>query len=245
MQSFIIFPAIDLRNGQVVRLKQGDPAQQTTNSSDAAFTALRWLEAGAAILNVINLDGAFGETQTPNWQALAAIVKAAEGYAARVQFGGGLRTQASIREAFNLGVERVILGTAAIEEPALLAQVLAEYSATRVAVSLDARAGLVQVRGWQEGTQARAEDTARRMAEEGVRWFVFTDIARDGVGSGINLTATRRLAEIPQARVVASGGVNSLEDVRQARAAGCAGIIIGRALYDGKIELKEALQEQE
>ncbi len=245
MQSFIIFPAIDLRNGQVVRLKQGDPAQQTTYSSDAAFTALRWLDAGAAFLHVVNLDGAFGETQTPNWQALAAIVKAAEGYAARVQFGGGLRTQASIREAFNLGVERVILGTAAIEEPALLAQVLAEYSATRVAVSLDARAGLVQVRGWQEGTQARAEDTARRMAEEGVRWFVFTDIARDGVGSGINLTATRRLAEIPQARVVASGGVNSLEDVRQARAAGCAGIIIGRALYDGKIELKEALQEQE
>jgi phosphoribosylformimino-5-aminoimidazole carboxamide ribotide isomerase len=242
MEPFRVFPAIDLFNGMVVRLRQGDPTQQTIYDDNAGQAARRWLDAGASWLHVVNLDGAFGESRSPNQAALDAILREAGHYHAHVQFGGGLRSLKDITTAFIHGVERVVLGTAAIEQPELVAEAIVKYHAKRLAIGLDTRAGYVQVRGWQQGTSRPATDTAREMLALGVRWFIVTDIVRDGMGSGLNLGAIRAILAQDGAQVIASGGVAGVEDVRAARAAGCAGIIIGRALYDGNIDIVEAVQ---
>jgi len=242
MVPFRVFPAIDLRNGMVVRLRQGDPDQQTIYDYDAGQAARRWLDAGAGWLHVVNLDGAFGESHSPNQAALDAILREAGHYHAHVQFGGGLRSLDDITTAFIHGVERIVLGTAAIEQPELVAKVIEKFDAKRLAIGLDTRAGYVQVKGWQTATSRLANDTAREMLAMGVRWFIVTDIARDGMGSGLNLDAIRSILTQDGAQVIASGGVACVEDIRAARTAGCAGIIIGRALYDGNIDIVEAIQ---
>jgi phosphoribosylformimino-5-aminoimidazole carboxamide ribotide isomerase len=244
MSEFIPFPAIDLRHGQVVRLKEGDPERQTAYSSDPAAAAERWLAAGAMWLHVVNLDGAFDESQAANREALAAILRAAGKYGAQVQFGGGLRTMDGVAQAFDLGVGRAILGTLAVEQPHVLAELVARWGKERVGVSLDARGGLVQVRGWKEGTNVLANDAAKELKQSGLEWLVFTDIARDGLQSGINLTATVDLARSSGLKVIASGGVRGREDVRAARKAGLAGIIAGRALYEGALGIKEFLSDE-
>lgn len=240
---FEIYPAIDLRAGKVVRLRQGDPGQQTTYADDPESVANQWLEQGARWLHVVNLDAAFGENDVLNQKALRSILAVAKGFGAQVQFGGGLRSLGQVASALDMGVDRIVLGTLAVENPELVRQATQSYGAEHVAVGLDARQGLVQVRGWKEGTSLNAMELASQLHEWGLRWLIFTDIARDGVGSGLNLEATRALARASGLKVIASGGVSSTEDVRQARRARLAGVIIGRALYEGKLDLKAILDD--
>lgn len=243
MPDFVLYPAIDLRQGQVVRLTQGDPDRQTTYSPDPAETARRWLSAGARWLHVVNLDGAFGENDTTNRRALEDILRVAGAFGAAVQFGGGLRSLEAVQAALDTGVARVVLGTLAVEQPEVLAQALAGAGPERIAAALDARQGLVRIRGWATGSAIPAVDLAARLAQIGLEWLVFTDIARDGVGAGLNLEATLAIAGQGRLNVIASGGVNSLDDIRAACRAGLAGAIAGRALYEGRIELAEWFQE--
>jgi phosphoribosylformimino-5-aminoimidazole carboxamide ribotide isomerase len=235
--SFTIYPALDLRGGQVVRLQEGDPARMTAYSDDPSEMARRWLDAGARWLHVINLDGAFGESKDANRSALKAILK----LGARVQFGGGLRSLDAIAYALDLGVSRVVLGTIAIEQPEVVAVALARFGAERIAVGIDARDGLVRVHGWKDNSGVSMLDLARQMRTLGLRAAIFTDISRDGLGSGLNIAATCELADVSGLDVIASGGVHTLVDIIAARNAGLSGVIIGRALYEGTIDLREAL----
>jgi phosphoribosylformimino-5-aminoimidazole carboxamide ribotide isomerase len=228
---------MDLRGGRVVRLAQGDPDRQTVYADDPRAVAERWQAEGATWLHVVNLDGAFGQSSLSNLQSLVSIVSVG----CPVQFGGGLRDEASLRRAFESGVARVVIGTAALENPALVDWALREYSPERVAVGIDARDGLVRVRGWAEASAVTALELAQRLRAQGVQWCVFTDVARDGVGAGVNVPATVELARVSGLRVIASGGVNGLADIRQAREARLAGVIVGRALYENKFHLEEAL----
>lgn len=241
VRNFIIFPAIDLRGGQVVRLKEGDPDRQTAYSSDPAATARRWLEAGSHWLHVVNLDGAFDQPDTANRRALENILAEAARAGAQVQFGGGLRSLAAMQQVLELGAARVMLGTLAVEQPGLLAEALEKWGSERVGASLDARSGLVQVHGWQQSSQVTALQAAQTLQQVGLRWLVFTDIARDGLQTGLNLPATLELARSSGLQVIASGGVSSLEDVQEARAGGLAGAIVGRALYEGTLRLQDLL----
>lgn len=234
--AFTVYPAIDLRQGQVVRLQQGDPARQTVYGRDPAATAQRWLEVGARWLHVVNLDGAFGERDSANQAALAAILQNAASYDAHVQFGGGLRSMESLARVLELGVERAILGTVAAEQPELLEQALKRFGRDHIAAAIDARQGQVQIRGWAQKTQISALNLGRRMATMGLLWVIFTDVSRDGLGRGLNITATQEMAKIPGLCLIASGGVDGPEDVRAAQQAGFAGVIVGRALYEGKVE---------
>jgi phosphoribosylformimino-5-aminoimidazole carboxamide ribotide isomerase len=240
--SFIVYPAIDLRAGKVVRLKEGDPARMTTYGDDPGETARRWLDSGATWLHVVNLDGAFGESDRLNRVALQNILRAAETFNADVQFGGGLRSYQAIEAGLALGVSRAILGTIAIEQPNVVANALQKFGAKRIAVGIDARDGLVRVRGWKDGSSLSARELALRMHTVGVRTVIFTDVSRDGLGSGLNINATRELADASGLHIIASGGVHTLDDVIAARDANLAGVIIGRALYEETIELKEALE---
>jgi phosphoribosylformimino-5-aminoimidazole carboxamide ribotide isomerase len=235
---FTIYPAIDLRGGKVVRLKEGDPARMTSYSDDPAETARRWLDAGATWLHVVNLDGAFGERDNANRAALESILK----LGSRVQFGGGMRSLDAIDAALSLGVSRAVLGTIAIEQPDVIADALKRFDTERIAVGIDARDGRVRTRGWKDDSGVPALDLALQMRTLGVATVIFTDIRRDGLGSGLNIAATQELSEKSGLDVIASGGVHAIEDVIAARDANLAGVIIGRALYDGTVDLKKALQ---
>jgi phosphoribosylformimino-5-aminoimidazole carboxamide ribotide isomerase len=241
MSRFTIYPAIDLRAGQVVRLKEGDPSRQTTYSPDPARTAQNWLEAGARWLHVVNLDGAFDENDSANQAALRVILETAKLFEARVQFGGGTRSMEMVERALRLGVSRVVLGTAAVERPQLVTDAIEAFDSDRIAIGIDARDGMVRVRGWQSDSGIRATELALQMRDAGVHIIVFTDISRDGLGSGLNIPSTRALAEISGLEVIASGGVSTIEDVLSAQDANLSGVIIGRALYEGTIALKAAL----
>jgi len=236
--SFTVYPAIDLRGGKVVRLKEGDPARMMSYSDDPAETARRWLDAGTAWLHVVNLDGAFGESDNANRTALESILK----LGARVQFGGGLRSLAAIEAALSLSVSRVVLGTIAIEQPDVVADALKRFGADHIAVGIDARDGLVRTRGWKDNSGVKATDLALQMRTLGLATVIFTDVSRDGLGSGLNIPSTRELAEVSGLDVIASGGVHTIDDVVAAKDAGLAGCIVGRALYEGTIELERALQ---
>ena len=236
--SFTIYPAIDLRNGKVVRLKAGDPRRLTAYSDDPVGTAQRWLEAGADWLHVVNLDGAFGEEDDANQLALRAILK----LGARVQFGGGIRSPEAMHKAIELGVSRVVLGTMAMQQPELVEAALKKFGAEFVAVGIDAQDGFVRLYGWKEGSQITATALAHQMQSLGLRTAIFTDINRDGLGSGLNIASTCELAQTSGLEVIASGGLHTLEDVHAARDAELAGVIIGRALYEGTIDLRVALE---
>jgi len=236
--SFTIYPAIDLRGGKVVRLKEGDPARMTAYSDDPAETARRWLSAGATWLHIVNLDGAFGESDNANRAALESILK----LGARVQFGGGIRSLDAVANALRLGVSRVILGTIAVEQPDIVRDALKQFGAEHIAVGIDARDGLVRTRGWKDNSGVPALDLALQMRGLGLGTVIFTDVSRDGLGSGLNIPSTREVAERSGLDVIASGGVHTIDDVIAARSAGLAGTIIGRALYEGTIDMKEALE---
>lgn len=235
--NFTILPAIDLRGGRVVRLKEGDPDRMTVYSNDPVETVKRWMEEGAEWIHVVNLDGAFGVKDSENRLALEKMLAAG----ARIQFGGGMRSLDGIERAIKLGVSRVVLGTIAVEQPDIIGVALDRFGEEKVAVAIDARDGLIRIRGWQETGGISAIDLALQMRNIGLRTVVFTDVSRDGVGSGLNIQATRELAEKSRLDVIASGGVRSLEDVKAAFEADLCGVIIGRALYDGTIGLRDAI----
>ena len=233
---FIVFPAIDLRQGQVVRLKEGDPNRQTHYSNDPRAAARRWIDAGTRWLHVVNLDGAFDQPDNANRRALQAVLAEALAAGISVQFGGGLRSLDAVDRVLEMGAARAVIGTAAVETPQLLEEALAKWGPERIAVSLDARDNRVQVRGWKDSTPLLVSDLARSLRDVGLRWLVFTDIARDGLQTGLNLDATVALAQSSGLNVIASGGVCSLEDVLRAKDSGLAGAIVGRALYEGTVD---------
>jgi phosphoribosylformimino-5-aminoimidazole carboxamide ribotide isomerase len=218
---------------------QGDPDLETDYASEPLDVARRWRRAGADWVHVVNLDGAFGERSTGNLAALERILRGKTGL--QVQFGGGLRDLASVWRAVDLGVSRVVLGTAAVETPALVDAVLEIFGPERIAVGIDARGGEVQTHGWQEASSVTAVELGRQWAAKGIRWIIFTDVGRDGMGTGVNLDATIELAQTSGLNVIAAGGVASLDDVRRTYEAGLSGVIIGRALYEGQVALEDAL----
>ena len=198
---------------------------------------------GARWLHVVNLDGAFGENDAANRAALTEILDMAKSFEARLQFGGGMRSLDGIEAALSMGVDRVALGTVAIDNPAVVTEALKQFGAEQIAVGIDARDGFVRVRGWKENSGVSAIDLALQMRSLGLRTVIFTDVSRDGLGSGLNVASTRELAEISGLSVIASGGVHTLEDVITARDAKLAGVIVGRAIYEGTLDLQEALME--
>ncbi len=239
MSDFIIFPAIDLRAGKIVRLMQGDPTRQTEYGDDPRQQAEAFKAAGAEWIHVINLSGAFAEDATANLKALEAILSVG----LKVEFGGGIRDEETIRVPLEMGAERVFLGTAAIQNPALVDWAVAHYGSARIAADIGVRDGLVMVKGWQESTPLTMLEAGKRFRQQGLAWCVLTDVRRDGAGTGVSVDSAVELQTATGLKVVASGGVSSLEDVRIVREAGLAGVIIGRALYEGRVVLKEALKE--
>jgi len=243
MDSFTIFPAIDLRNGEVVRLSEGDPSRQTAYSADPAETARQFIAAGAEWLHVINLDGAFGDGEIKNLDAVAAILKVAVPAGVKVQFGGGLRNLEAIEAAFNMGVTRVVIGTAIVEAPGLLEDVLARWGSERIIAGLDARDGWLRIHGWQGETRLNVADVAITVRERGITTLVITDIARDGLQKGLNLESTLDIARVSGLNVIASGGVGSLADIEAVKKAGLSGVIVGRAIYENNISLADLFRK--
>jgi len=235
-----VFPAIDLHGGQVVRLAEGDMARATVYGDDAAHQARLFADAGAAWLHVVDLDAAFaGEAR--NAAAVEAIVAAFPG---RVQLGGGIRDRAAIDRWLALGVARVVIGTAALEQPELVREA-ARSLPGRIVVAVDAKDGLVATRGWASVSDVPAAELAERFADAGVAALLFTDVGRDGLLKGCNVRATVALARATSLPVIASGGVAGLADIADlARHAseGIEGVVTGRALYDGRLDLADALR---
>lgn len=234
----LLYPAIDIRNGQVVRLSQGEAGRQIVYGQDPVAVAERFVAQGAEWIHVVDLDRAFGSGD--NVESVRRIV-AAVGQHVRIQLGGGLRSLAQLREGLDLGVARVVVGTSAVLDPAFVPAAISEAGSARLAVSVDARDGMVAVRGWTETSTQRAEDLVRRVAGDGVGTVVYTDVSRDGMLQGADVSGALALQRAG-IRVIASGGVSSLADVRAVRDAGLAGAIIGRALYEGRFDLAEALE---
>ncbi|MBF0460983.1 MAG: 1-(5-phosphoribosyl)-5-[(5-phosphoribosylamino)methylideneamino]imidazole-4-carboxamide isomerase [Magnetococcales bacterium] len=240
----MIIPAIDLKEGQCVRLFQGDMTQHTVYSDDPGAMALHWQTLGAQRLHVVDLNGAFAG-QPVNAEAIAAIVAATT---IPVQLGGGIRTLATIEACLAMGMQKVILGTVACREPELVRQACRLYPG-HILVGIDARDGWVAVQGWAELTDMRAVELAQRFEAVGVTEIIFTDIARDGALRGPNLEATRALAEAVTIPIILSGGVSALADIQQvvqnpgpyANGGRISGIITGKALYDGRLDFKAAV----
>ena len=235
----ILFPAIDLKEGLAVRLEQGDMARATIFNRDPAAQAHSFEAQGFKYLHIVDLDGAFAGKPVN----AAAVERILETVAIPVQLGGGIRDMATIEGWLDKGVDRVIIGTAAVRDPALVKEAARKHP-KRVAVGLDARDGKVAVEGWAQASELAALDIARRFEDAGVAAIIYTDIARDGLLKGLNLDATIALADAVTIPVIASGGLASLDDVRALlapRARKLAGAIAGRALYDGRLDAAAAL----
>jgi phosphoribosylformimino-5-aminoimidazole carboxamide ribotide isomerase len=231
-----VIPAIDIRGGRCVRLYQGDYARETVFSDDPLLMAERWQKEGATRLHVVDLDGARAG-RAVNSAVVERIVRAVD---LPVQVAGGIRQIDVIGRYRDMGADRVVLGTAAIKDEPLVVNACALYGEA-VVVSVDARGGRVATEGWREGSSETAEGLALRMAEIGVRRFVFTDIGRDGTMRGPNYGATARLVKAVDVPVIAAGGIASVEHVRRLAKTGVEGAIVGRALYDGSVSLSAAL----
>lgn len=238
----LLYPAIDLKNGACVRLRQGDMDQATLYADDPAAQARAWQDAGCRWLHVVDLDGAFAG-RTVNAAAVRAILAAAT---VPVQLGGGLRDMAAVRAWIEAGIARVILGSAALKNPALVHEACRAFP-NQVAVGIDARNGMVAAEGWAETSTISALALGHRFTDAGVAALIYTDIARDGMLSGLNLDATLALADAVPIPVIASGGVGSMADLESLRQAAAHttgtinGVIVGRALYDGRVDPAAAL----
>ena len=236
----ILFPAIDLKDGMCVRLRQGDMASATVFHVDPAAQAKAFQAQGFEYLHVVDLDGAAAGKPVN----AAAVERIRGAVTMPIQLGGGIRDAATLEGWLGKGVDRVIIGTAAVRDPALVRHAARKFPG-RVAVGLDSRDGMVAVEGWAQASQLRALDLARRFEDAGVAAIIHTDIARDGLLTGLNLEATLALARATAIPVIASGGLASIEDVRALiapRAQRLAGAIVGRALYDGRLDAGEALR---
>ena len=235
----IVFPAIDLKAGQVVRLAEGDMDRATIYGDNPAAQAKLFAEAGADYLHVVDLDGSFAG-RTENREAVEAIIAAFPGY---VQLGGGIRDAAAVEGWFNLGVSRVVMGSAALKNPDFVREMAREWE-NGIVVAVDARDGMVATEGWAEVSDVPVVDLARRFEDAGVASLLFTDIGRDGLLKGCNVEATVDLARSVDIPVIASGGVKGLDDIRMLSlhaADGIEGVITGRALYEGKLDLATAI----
>lgn len=234
----IVYPAIDLRGGKVVRLKEGDPKRQTVFSEDPVVTARQWIDQGAQWLHVVNLDGAFSDANDNSH-----ILEQIAALGTPVQFGGGLRTLDDVEQALNQGAARVVLGTIAIRQPEIVMQAVARLGTERICVGLDARDGHITTHGWQQVTNTTPEALGKAMAAVGVRHALFTDVSRDGLLTGVNIEATVALGRAIGLAVIASGGASSTAEIEQLRDSGAvAGVVVGMALYEGKITLRDALK---
>jgi phosphoribosylformimino-5-aminoimidazole carboxamide ribotide isomerase len=240
MADFAVYPAIDLRGGQVVRLRQGRADQQKTYSADPVEVAREWVRQGAQWLHIVNLDGAFEENTAENWQAIRDILAALYGKV-QIQLGGGIRSIRQIRMLLAIGVSRVVLGTAVMQNPEFAAQALESYPAEVLAFGLDARGDELMSRGWQTASGKSLRGLSRELAGMGAQTLIYTNIQKDGMQSGVDWNAARALAEESGLEVIASGGTAALEDVAAVRRAGLAGVIVGKALYEGNFTLEEAL----
>jgi phosphoribosylformimino-5-aminoimidazole carboxamide ribotide isomerase len=236
---FSLYPAIDLKGGQVVRLKRGEMDQATIYAEDPAAQARSFIEAGFSWVHMVDLDGAFAG-KPANAAAVSAIIAAVPG--AKLQLGGGIRSMETAEAWLAAGVSRIILGSAAVKDPDF-ARAACRAFPGRVALGIDARDGMVATEGWAETSGVSATDLARRFEDSGAAAVIYTDIARDGMLSGVNVAATAALARAVRLPVIASGGVAGVEDITALRevGAGIEGAILGRALYDGRIEPKVAL----
>jgi len=235
----IVFPAIDLKRGQVVRLAEGDMDRATVYGDDPAAQALLFAEAGAGHLHVVDLDGSFAG-QAENRAAVEAILAAFPGY---VQLGGGIRTPEAVAGWFDLGVARVVMGTAALKDPEFVKDMAREYPGG-IVVAVDAKDGMVATQGWADVSDVPMIDLARRFEDAGVASLLFTDIGRDGMLKGANIDATVDLARRVDIPVIASGGVKGLDDIRLLAihaADGIEGVITGRALFEGRLDLAAAI----
>ncbi|HWT01807.1 MAG TPA: 1-(5-phosphoribosyl)-5-[(5-phosphoribosylamino)methylideneamino]imidazole-4-carboxamide isomerase [Pyrinomonadaceae bacterium] len=237
----LLIPAIDLKDGQCVRLRQGLKSSAKVYDGDPVETARRFEGEGARMLHVVDLDGAFGESHSPNRAVAGRIISAVR---IPVQFGGGMRSVADVRRMIEAGVERVVVGTLAVESRETLSE-LVELFGPRVAVGIDAKVGQVVTRGWEKRGQVTAVGLAREVARAGVERVVYTDVGRDGMLAGVNVEQTRTVARESGLKVTASGGVASLSDIERVAEAGECGVdslIIGRALYEKKFTLRDALR---
>lgn len=237
--NFIVFPAIDLKGGQVVRLAEGDMDRATVYGDDPAAQAVQFAEVGAGFLHVVDLDGSFAG-HAVNAEAVEAIVAAFPGH---VQLGGGIRNRESVERWFGLGVSRLVIGTAALKNPQFVKDMARDFPGG-IVVAVDARDGFVATDGWAEKSDMAVIDLARRFEDAGVASLLFTDVGRDGLLKGCNIDATVDLARAVDIPVIASGGVAGIADIRVLSlhaGDGIEGVITGRALYDGRLDLKAAL----
>ncbi len=240
--SFDLLPAIDLRGGRVVRLLRGDFGRETVYGDDPVAVAVRFVEEGARWLHVVDLDGA-RDPAARQLGVVAAIV-AGVGSRARVEVGGGLRTDAAVAEALRAGAARAVVGTAALTELELAGRLVKAHGADRIAVALDVRNNLAVGHGWRRGAPGvPVESALSRLADAGVTTFEVTGVDRDGTLEGPDLALLRRLVALGRGDIVASAGISSLADLRAVRDMGCVGAIVGRALYEGRLGLREALTE--
>jgi phosphoribosylformimino-5-aminoimidazole carboxamide ribotide isomerase len=234
----IVFPAIDLKGGQVVRLAEGDMDRATVYADDPAAQAEQFAKAGAEWLHVVDLDGAFAGASV-NGDAVRAIGMA---FGGKIQLGGGIRSRASIERWFRLGIDRAVIGTAALTEPELAKEAARDFPG-RIVVAVDARDGMVATQGWADVSDVPVIDLAKRFGDAGVAALLFTDVGRDGMLKGVNVEATAALAWAQSLPVIASGGVAGIDDILALKLhRNIEGVITGRAIYDGRLDLSEAIR---
>ena len=235
----IIFPAIDIRGGKCVRLTEGDFKQETIYGDDPVEMAKKWAGKGAEFLHVVDLDGALAGSPV-NLNMIAGIVKA---LSIPVEVGGGIRDEEKVETLLNLGVARVILGSVAVKDPDLVGEICNKYPG-KVAAGIDARHGMVAVEGWAKAGNITAVELAEKMAERGVVRIIYTDISRDGKLAGIGVDETVKIAKAAKIPVIASGGVKDMEDIKavmRVATEGIEGVIVGKALYEGTLDLQQAI----
>ena len=233
----IIFPAIDLRGGTCVRLIQGDFDKETVYSDDPQATALKWHSMGAKFLHVVDLDGA----RKGSPQNLDAIKKILDAVNIPIEVGGGIRTLDDAEKLLKLGVRRVILGSVAVENISLVEAAVKNFG-DKIVVGIDARDGFVAVHGWEKSSAVKADELAKKIVAAGVKTIIYTDISKDGMLSGVNAETFSKLQKSSGAEIIASGGVKSIEDIRALKAEKIAGVIVGKAIYTGALDLKSAIE---
>ncbi|MGB9672524.1 MAG: 1-(5-phosphoribosyl)-5-[(5-phosphoribosylamino)methylideneamino]imidazole-4-carboxamide isomerase [Anaerolineales bacterium] len=244
MTNFTVFPAIDISHGSVVRLEQGRSDREIVYGNNPLEAAKRWIELGAKWLHIVNLDGAFGLQNSENFVAIKnAVAFARENYVS-IQLGGGMRSLAQVESALQMGVERVILSTLAIEHPGELKKALDNFTAAHLMVAVDCMDKVVYSHGWRNKSAFGLVEFVQWLEQIGIRIILLTDIARDGTLQGINLPMLREVLSSSNLEVILGGGVAQLSDVQQAKAAGARGVVIGKAIYNGNIDLKLALAEE-